>query len=105
MSDVADKGGGKTNWEVHSLKYVVNAITSAQRRQHKLWNQIAARRKADGTIPVDWPAIEEYVEAVRRTHSLMIDLETVGREYEARFSSTRKPRAAAAKPKKARRKK
>jgi hypothetical protein len=88
MSNVQDKGGGKVDWETHSLRYVINAIASAQKRQHKLWNQIAATRNKNGLIPVDWPLIEEYVEAVRRTHSMMIDLETVGSEYEGKFGRT-----------------
>ncbi len=104
-SDNLDKGGGKADWETHSLKYVVNAIQSAQKRQQKLWNQLFATRTAAGTMPIDWPLIEEYVEAVRRTHAMMIDLETVGREYEAKFSRGRRARgrktaarASAAKP-------
>ena len=100
MSNVEDKGGGKVDWETHSLKYVVNAIASAQRRQQKLWNQIAASRRKDGVIPINWPLIEEYVESVRRTHSMMVDLETVGSEYEAKAGSRR--RAAAGRKKAAR---
>jgi hypothetical protein len=93
MSDVKDKGGGKTDWETHSLRYVVNAVNSAQTRQQKLWRQLAATRKTNGTIPVDWPLIEEFIESVRRTHSLMIDLETVGSEFEQKFGRTGRPRA------------
>lgn len=95
MANVQDKGGGKVDWETHSLRYVINAIGSAQKRQQKLWNQVAATKKKDGVIPVDWPLIEEYVESVRRTHSLMIDLETVGSEYEGRFGRTGRPRTKA----------
>jgi hypothetical protein len=95
MANVQDKGGGKVDWETHSLRYVINAIGSAQKRQHKLWNQLAATRRNNGIIPVDWPLIEEYVESVRRTHSLMIDLETVGSEYESRFGRTGRPRTKA----------
>ncbi|MCK6370488.1 MAG: hypothetical protein L6Q83_04020 [Gammaproteobacteria bacterium] len=105
-SQVHDKGGGNVDWETHSLKYVVNAIASAQKRQQKLWNQLLRTRKADGTIAVDWPPIEEYVEAVRRTHALMIDLETVGNEYQTKFSRGRPAaRGKKAAAKKARRKK
>jgi hypothetical protein len=110
MSEVKDKGGGNVDWETHSLKYVINAISSAQKRQHKLWNQIAGSRKGDGTIPVDWPLIEEYVESVRRTHALMIDLETVGSEFEQKFgrgggrARAKKP-GRTARPKPTRRKK
>jgi hypothetical protein len=101
-----DKGSGKADWETHSLRYVVNAIASAQKRQQKLWSQIAATRTAAGLVPVDWPVIEEYVEAVRRTHSLMIDLETVGSEYEGKFGATGRPRTKkAGAAKKVRRKK
>lgn len=81
--------GGSADWESHSLKYVVSAITSAQKRQDELWTQITATRNKEGLIPVDWPVIQEYVESVRRTHSLMVDLETVGREYEARYGKAR----------------
>lgn len=102
MSDVQDKGSGKADWETHSLRYVVSAITSAQRRQQKLWNQLAATRTAAGVIPVDWPRIEEYVEAVRRTYSLMIDLETVGAEFERKFGKGGSKRTKAAPAKGAR---
>lgn len=107
MSNVQDKGGGNVDWETHSLRYVVNAIASAQKRQQKLWNQVLAGRTKEGLIPVDWPLIEEYVEAVRRTHSMMVDLETVGSEYEAKHSRSsrgRKPAAAKKSRKKARKK-
>lgn len=107
MSEVKDKGGGKTDWETHSLRYVVNAIGSAQARQQKLWRQVAATRRTNGTIAVDWPLIEEFIESVRRTHSLMIDLETVGSEYEHKFGRTGRPRvkAATSRPKAASKKK
>lgn len=98
MADQHDKGSGKVDWETHSLRYVINAIDSAQKRQQKLWREIAATRKSDGIIPVDWPLIEEYVESVRRTHAMMIDLETVGAEYEGKFGRTGRPRSRA-KPK------
>lgn len=110
MSKAYDKGGGSVDWETHSLRYVVNAIGSAEKRQQKLWRQIAGSRTKDGIIPIDWPLIEQYVEAVRRLHSMMVDLETVGSEYEAKFSRGRRkparsaPAKARAKPK-ARRKK
>jgi hypothetical protein len=92
MSENYDKGSGKQDWETHSLKYVINAIGSAQKRQQKLWNQVAATRNKDGLVPVDWPLIEEYVESVRRTYCMMIDLETVGAEYEQKFGKTGRPR-------------
>lgn len=109
MSDVYDKGSGKADWETHSLRYVLNAIGSAQKRQHKLWNQLAATRRKDGLIPIDWPLIEDYVESVRRTFCMMVDLETVSREYEAKFGRGKGRGKAKAKAtparKKARRKK
>ena len=104
MSNVQDKGGGKVDWETHSLRYVINAIASAQKRQQKLWNQILASRTKQGIIPINWPLIEQYVESVRRTHSMMVDLETVGSEYEAKFSrrsrGAKPARTARAKPRK-----
>lgn len=93
MSDVYDKGSGKVDWETHSLRYVINAISSAQKRQQKLWNQLAASRTREGLVPVDWPLIEEYVEAVRRTFCMMVDLETVGAEYEKKFGKSGRPRS------------
>lgn len=94
-----DKGSGKKDWETHSLRYVVNALESAQKRQQKLWKALHAQRNKDGLIPVDWPSIEDYVESVRRTYSMMVDLETVGAEYEAKFGRTGRPRTKkAAKP-------
>ena len=101
MSDVRDKGSGKVDWETHSLRYVINAIGSAQKRQQKLWNQLAATRTKEGLIPVDWPLIEEYVESVRRTYCMMIDLETVGAEYEGKFGKSGRPRTKAPKARKA----
>ncbi len=95
MAKVQDKGGGNVDWETHSLRYVINAISSAQKRQQKLWNQIAASRTSAGIIPVNWPLLEEYVEAVRRTHSMMVDLETVGAEFERKFGTRAKGRKAA----------
>ncbi len=95
MSDAHDRGSGKVDWETHSLRFVINAINSAQKRQHKLWNGIAASRTGEGIIPVDWPLIEEYVESVRRTYAMMIDLETVGAEYERKFGRTGRPRSKA----------
>ena len=81
-----------TDWETRSLKFVVYAIASAERRQHKLWTAIHKKRTKAGLIPIHWPAIEEYVESVRRTHSLMMDLEAVGKEFEAKSAkASRKP--------------
>lgn len=73
-----------TDWETRSLQFVVNAIASAEKRQHKLWKQLSAKRTKAGLIPINWPAIEEYIESARRTHALMFDLEQVAREYEAK---------------------
>lgn len=95
MSETYDKGSGKADWETHSLKYVVNALDSAQKRQQKLWKALVAKRGKDGLLPVDWPSIEEYVESVRRTYSMMVDLETVGAEYEKKFGPSGRPRAGA----------
>ena len=83
------KGGGSQDRESHGLKQVVSAITSSQKRQDELWTQITATRTKEGLIPLDWPLLREYVEAVGRTHSLMSDLETVGAEYEARYGKAR----------------
>jgi hypothetical protein len=95
------------DWETRSFKYVLGAIDSAQRRQQKLWDAIINTRGKDGLVPIKWPAIEEFVESCRRTHSLMIDLETVAGEYEAKVSAKsaspgKKPvtSTATAKPKK-----
>jgi succinate dehydrogenase/fumarate reductase flavoprotein subunit len=96
-SGTYDKGSGKVDWETHSLRYVVNALDSAQKRQGKLWKALVAKRGKDGLIPVDWPSIEDYVESVRRTYSMMVDLETVGAEYEKKFGRTGRPRTAAKK--------
>jgi hypothetical protein len=91
-----------SDWETRSLKYVISAIDSAQSRQQKLWNDIMGARGKDGLIPIRWPLIEEFVESCRRTYSLMIDLETVASEYEAKISGQEKPASArAAAPRKA----
>lgn len=89
-----------TDWETRSLHYVVNAILSAEKRQHRLWKQLSAKRTKAGLIPILWPAIEEYVESVRRTHALMFDLEQVAKEYEAKNrKSARKTKKTPAKKK------
>jgi hypothetical protein len=100
-----DKGSGKVDWERHSLKYVIYAINSAQKRQQKLWNAIARSRNKDGLVPVDWPNFEEYIESVRRTHSLMIDLETVGTEHDRKHGASGRARSKPARKPAARRKK
>ena len=82
-----------SDWETHSLKYVVAAIESAEKRQRSLWKKIAATRTRDGVIAIDWPLINDYVEACRRLHSLMIDLETVGHEYQVKRAGGKKKRA------------
>jgi hypothetical protein len=89
------------DWETRSFKYVLGAIDSAQRRQQKLWDAIINTRGKDGLVPIKWPAIEEFVESCRRTHSLMIDLETVAGEYEAKFDSKAGSSGKNAAPKKA----
>lgn len=81
-----------TDWETRSLQYVVNAIESAEKRQLRLWKQITATRRKDGLISIDWPTITEFVEACRRLHSMMIDLEMVGREFETKRAKKPSPR-------------
>jgi hypothetical protein len=82
-----------TDWETRSMHYVVAAIESAEKRQRSLWKKVTAKRTKDGVIALDWPLINEYVEACRRLHSLMIDLETVGHEYEVKRAGGKKPAA------------
>ena len=78
--------------ESDNLKNVVAAITSAQKQQDELWTRITATRTKDGLIPLDWPLIREYMDSVRRTQSLLSDLETVGAQYEARYGKARQTR-------------
>jgi len=78
------------------LNYVVNAITSAQRRQIRLWEELDANRDSKGIIPLDDPLLEDYCEAARMTASLMIDIEMVRDEYFAAGGKSR-PRKKAAK--------
>ena len=73
------------------LNYVVNAMTSAQTRQQRLWDELDARRDSKGIIPLDDPVLDEYCEAARMTASLMIDIEMVRDEYFAIHGKRAKP--------------
>ncbi|MCL4721413.1 MAG: hypothetical protein KJ041_05545 [Gammaproteobacteria bacterium] len=68
------------------LAYVDNATVSAQKRQQKLWKQVTASRGRGGILPLTDPVLDEYIEAVRMTASLMIDIEMVRDEYLAEKS-------------------
>jgi topoisomerase IA-like protein len=69
------------------LNYVVNAMTSAQTRQQRLWDELDSRRDSKGIIPLSDPVLDEYCEAARMTASLMIDIEMVRDEYFAIFGN------------------
>jgi len=69
------------------LNYVVNAMTSAQTRQQRLWAELDSRRDGKGIIPLNDPVLDEYCEAARMTASLMIDIEMVRDEYFATFGN------------------
>jgi hypothetical protein len=63
------------------LAYVDNATVSAQKRQQKLWKSINAKRTKGGILPLTNEVLDEYIQAVRMTASLMIDIEMVRDEY------------------------
>lgn len=73
------------------LNYVVNAMTSAQARQQRLWDELDSRRDSKGIIPLNDPVLDEYCEAARMTASLMIDIEMVRDEYFATYGTRAKP--------------
>lgn len=73
------------------LNYVVNAMTSAQARQQRLWDELDSRRDSKGIIPLNDPVLDEYCEAARMTASLMIDIEMVRDEYFAAFGNRAGP--------------
>jgi hypothetical protein len=68
------------------LAYVDNATVSAQKRQQKLWNAVAAKRTRGGLLPLTDEVLDEYIQAARMTASLMIDIEMVRDEYLAEKS-------------------
>ncbi len=83
------------------LAYVDNATISAQKRQQKLWKAVIAKRTKGGILPLTNEVLDEYIQAVRMTASLMIDIEMVRDEYLAEKSgktgrSKRKSKAKAA---------
>lgn len=73
------------------LNYVVNAMTSAQTRQQRLWDELDSRRDSKGIIPLSDPVLDEYCEAARMTASLMIDIEMVRDEYFATYGTRARP--------------
>ncbi len=77
------------------LAYVDNATVSAQKRQQKLWKSLNAKRAKSGILPLTNEVLDEYIQAVRMTASLMIDIEMVRDEYLAEKSgkAKRKTRA------------
>jgi hypothetical protein len=91
------------------LAYVDNATVSAQKRQQKLWKAVNGKRTKGGILPLTNEVLDEYIQAVRMTASLMIDIEMVRDEYLAEKSagskrkrkvkSKAKPKAASARKK------
>jgi len=68
------------------LAYVDNATVSSQKRQQKLWKAVNAKRTRAGILPLTDAVLDEYIQAVRMTASLMIDIEMVRDEYLAEKS-------------------
>jgi hypothetical protein len=68
------------------LAYVDNATISAQKRQQKLWKAVNGKRTKGGILPLTNEVLDEYIQAVRMTASLMIDIEMVRDEYLAEKS-------------------
>ena len=72
------------------LAYVDNATVTAEKRQQKLWKAVTAKRGKGGILPLTDPVLDEYIQAVRMTASLMIDIEMVRDEYLAEKSGQRR---------------
>ncbi len=68
------------------LAYVDNATMSAQKCQQKLWKAVNTRRARGGVLPLTNKVLDDYIQAVRMTASLMIDIEMVRDEYLAEKS-------------------
>lgn len=84
------------------LAYVDNAVAIAQKRQQKLWKAVMDSRGRGGLLPLTDAVLDEYIEAVRMTASLMIDIETVRDEYLAeKGEKTAGPRRRSKGPRKA----
>jgi hypothetical protein len=87
------------------LAYVDNAVVQSQKRQAKLWKLLNARRSKDGMLPLTEMILDEYIQAVRMTASLMIDIEMVREEYLAEKAAATPKRGARKKKVATRRKK
>ena len=72
------------------LAYVDNATVTAEKRQQKLWKAVTAKRGKGGILPLTDPVLDEYIQAVRMTASLMIDIEMVRDEYLAEKAGQRR---------------
>ena len=72
------------------LAYVDNATVAAEKRQQKLWKAVTAKRGKGGILPLTDPVLDEYIQAVRMTASLMIDIEMVRDEYLAEKAGQRR---------------
>jgi len=87
------------DWFFH-MNYLINAVEQTQKLQQKLWRQVKAARDETGAVPVAQDhLVEEFIEAVRMTHSFMDDLIMMREQRPAKASKKKASKKKAGKKK------
>ena len=94
MSDQdVDFSSIRGDWFFH-MNYLINAVEQTQKLQNKLWRQVKAARDEKGAVPVaEDHLMEEFIEAVRMTHSFMDDLIMMREQRPTKASKPAKKKA------------
>ena len=94
MSDQdVDFSSIRGDWFFH-MNYLINAVEQTQKLQNKLWRQVKAARDEKGAVPVaEDHLMEEFIEAVRMTHSFMDDLIMMREQRPTKASKPAKQKA------------
>ena len=100
MSDQdVDFSSIRGDWFFH-MNYLINAVEQTQKLQNKLWRQVKAARDEKGAVPVaEDHLMEEFIEAVRMTHSFMDDLIMMREQRPAKASKKKASKKKASKKK------
>ena len=94
MSDQdVDFSSIRGDWFFH-MNYLINAVEQTQKLQQKLWRQVKVARDENGAVPVAQDHLmEEFIEAVRMTHSFMDDLIMMREQRPAKASKSAKKKS------------
>lgn len=94
MSDQdVDFSSIRGDWFFH-MNYLINAVEQTQKLQNKLWRQVKAARDEKGAVPIaEDHLMEEFIEAVRMTHSFMDDLIMMREQRPTKASKPAKKKA------------